>query len=273
MTHLEALVLGLVEGVTEFLPISSTGHLLLTSQLLGLQQTEAQVAFEVAVQAGAILAVLGAYSRGCGLVLRGVLAGDPVGRRLAMQLFVAFAITAGLGLALNKPIKERLFNLWVVAGAWIVGGIAILCLEARRRHWPAGGGLATLSYRGAVVIGLTQSLALCPGVSRSLATLVAGLLVGLSFLAALEFSFLLGGLTLLAASGYETLKHWHQLRADIEPTSAAIAFLAATVSAWVTVRWMLGSLSRWGLGPFGHYRIAIGLVTLALLAAKVIAPA
>lgn len=272
MTVVQALILGIVEGLTEFLPVSSTGHLLLATQTLQMEQTDGHKAFEVAVQAGGILAVLGAYSGGVRHVAEGVMGRSAEGRRLAISLLVAFAITAALGVTLNKPIKAHLFNLWVVSAAWIVGGIAMLAIDRwRTRHGP-GAGLDHLTVTGAIVIGLMQSLALCPGVSRSLVTLAGGVLVGLSFRAALEFSFLLGGLTLLAAAGYETVKNWAELTASIEFWPAVAALVAATASAWACVRWMLASLERLGLAPFGWYRIVLGLVTLALLATRLIRP-
>ncbi|MBX7103733.1 MAG: undecaprenyl-diphosphate phosphatase [Gemmataceae bacterium] len=272
MTIGEALLLGIVEGLTEYLPVSSTGHLLLTTQLLGLQQTEGHKAFEIAVQAGAILAVIGAYARGIGELARGVVGRSAEGRQIAIRLLIAFAVTSVIGLTLKKVIKEQLFNLWVVAGAWIVGGLAIFIIESWRHHKPGTRSLATMSIGGAILIGLMQAIALCPGVSRSLVTLAGGLLIGLTFSAALEFSFLLGGLTLLAAAGYETVKYWSELRAEIAPAPAAVSLVAATVSAFLCVRWMLKSLEKYGLAPFGWYRIALGLLTIGLLAAQVIQP-
>jgi undecaprenyl-diphosphatase len=153
-----------------------------------------------------------------------------------------------------------------------VGGLAIFVVEAWRHRRPGTQSLATMSIGGAVLIGLMQSIALCPGVSRSLVTLAGGLLIGLTFSAALEFSFLLGGLTLFAAAGYETVKYWPELRAEIAPAPAAVALLAATISAFLCVRWMLRSLEKYGLAPFGWYRIALGLLTIGLLAAQVIQP-
>src|SRR5262249_32598074 len=129
MNYWEALLYGLIEGLTEYLPISSTGHLLLTTQLLGGQQSDAHQAFEIVIQAGAILAVLGVYARRVGEMIRGLFGKSAEGERLAIRLLIAFAVTSALGLAFQKAIKERLFDLWVVSAAWIVGGFAIFAIE------------------------------------------------------------------------------------------------------------------------------------------------
>lgn len=270
MSYLQALILGIVEGLTEYLPVSSTGHLILTQKLLGIADGEGVKAFEIVIQAGAILAVVGVYARRIAEMGRGVLGKSEAGKNLALRLYLAFAITSVIGLAFHKPIKEKFFNLNVVAGAWIVGGLAIVAIEMWRRKHLYRRSLADLTFGGAAIIGLMQAIALCPGVSRSLVTLAGGLLVGLSFAAALEFSFLLGGITLLAASGYEATKHWREIFAEIDAIPALIAVTAATVSAWLCVRWMLRSLERFGLLPFAVYRVVLGVVVIALIARGIV---
>jgi undecaprenyl-diphosphatase len=270
MSNWQALLLGVVEGLTEYLPVSSTGHLILTQKLLGVADGEGVKAFEIVIQAGAILAVVGVYARRIADMVLGIFGRSQTGRELALRLFVAFAITSAIGLTFNKPIKERFFNLNVVSGAWIAGGIAIVILEMWRwRHFNRRS-LAELTWGGAIIIGLMQSIALCPGVSRSLVTLAGGLFVGLSFTAALEFSFLLGGITLVAASGYEASKHWKEIFTEIDTVPALIALAAATLSAWICVRWMLRSLERFGLLPFAIYRVVLGVVVIVCIARGIV---
>jgi undecaprenyl-diphosphatase len=267
VNYWEALILGVVEGVTEFLPVSSTGHLVLASRALGLTDSEGHKAFEIVMQAGAILAVAGVFFPRIREMARGLFGRSPEGLRLALRLVLAFAVTSAVALAFEKPIKARLFRLEVVAWAWIAGGLAIFSVERwRTRHRPTRT-LADLALRDAAVIGLMQAFALCPGVSRSLVTLVGGILVGLSLPAALEFSFLLGGLTLTAAAGYEGLKNREEIRSALELGPALVACTAAAVSAWAVVRWMLAALNRVGLMPFAWYRLALGTAVLLLIAA------
>jgi len=267
VTYWDALILGVVEGVTEFLPVSSTGHLILASRLLGLPDSEGHKAFDVVMQAGAIAAVAGVFFPAIRDMARGLLGRSPAGLRLALRLLLAFAVTCALALAFEKPIKARLFRVDVIAWAWIVGGLAIFAVESWRVRRPPGGAMGELTWRGAAVIGLMQAFALCPGVSRSLAALVGGLFSGLSLSAALEFSFLLGGLTLTAAAGYDGFKHRDELRAALDLGPALVACLAAAASAWIAVRWMLAWLNRVGLVPFAWYRIVLGGIVLALIAA------
>ena len=199
----QAVILGVVEGLTEFLPVSSTGHLLLAQRALGLgqaaQDKEAADAYAVCIQLGAILAVAGLYFRRVREMLLGLMGRCPAGWRLSHNLAVAFVPAAIAGLALEKRIKLYLFGgdrwgLWPVVAAWLAGGLVILWLDrwlvARGRR-PAAEGLDSLTWRMALGIGLAQCLAMWPGVSRSLATIVGGLLVGLPLASAVEFSFLL----------------------------------------------------------------------------------
>jgi undecaprenyl-diphosphatase len=274
VTIFEAFILGLVEGLTEYLPVSSTGHLLVVQRLLGIESSNSADAFAICIQAGAILAVLGLYRARVAQMVSGVLGHDPVGRRLAFCIVSAFIPAAVIGLLLEKPIKKYLFGgdawgLWPVVAAWLVGGIAILAVAVWRRRRAAsphtGIDLEHLTLRMALIVGLIQCIAMWPGVSRSLLTIVGGLLVGLSVPAAIEFSFLLGVVTLTAATAYDGLKHGQEMLANYGPAPLLTGFLAAWISAVLAVKWMVGYLKSHGLGIFGWYRIAIALLVAAWL--------
>jgi len=274
MDIFQALILGLVEGLTEYLPVSSTGHLLLTQRLMGIASSDAADAFAICIQAGAILAVLGLYHRRVTQMAAGVLGRDPVGRKLAVNILAAFIPAAGLGFVLEKTIKKYLFGgealgLWPVVAAWLVGGVAILAVGffKRRSDGPARAGLTLdeLTVRMAVIVGVAQCLAMWPGVSRSLITIVGGLLVGLSLPAAVEFSFLLGVLTLSAATAYDGLKHGQEMLSAFGVVPLAVGFLAAWISAVLAVKWMVGYLNNHGMEIFGWYRVALAIVVAAWL--------
>lgn len=263
----QALILGLVEGLTEFLPVSSTGHLILTERLLGLPASASAHAFAICIQAGAVAAVLGLYFRRVRGMALGMFGGDLQGRRLALAVLVAFAPAALVGVAFDDAIEAKLFGLWPVVAAWFVGGAAILIVARLRPSRADGAGLEldALSLRMALLIGLCQCLALWPGTSRSLATIVGGVLVGLRLGAAVEFSFLLGLVTLSAATAYKGLDQGSAMLAEYGPASLAIGFITALVSAWISVRWMVGYLERRGLELFGYWRVVLALaVALAL---------
>ncbi len=271
-THLsvaEGILLGIVEGLTEYLPISSTGHLTVTQDLLGLTDTdaakEAADAYAIAIQSGAIVAVLGLYRRRITTALMAV-AGrgpDPVGgRRLAVALIAGFLPAAIVGLAFGDPIKEHLFGVWPVIGAWIVGGIVILAWpDAANRR---GRALEALTLRDALIIGAVQTLALWPGVSRSLVVILAALAVGLSIAAAVEFAFLLGLITLGAATIYETLDKGSAIVDQFGVAAPVVGFVAAFLSAAAAVVWMVAYVQRRGLAIFGWYRIGVALVVAVL---------
>jgi len=271
----QAAVLGLVEGVTEFLPVSSTGHLILADWLLGLDdpaQRDALATFEIAIQGGAILAVLGLYRARVGQMLRGVAGADPAGRRLLLQIALAFLPAALLGPLLDDPIEEHLFHAAPVLGALFVGGVWMIWLD-RRRDPHAGGGLESLTLAAALGIGLFQCVAMWPGTSRSMMTIAGGVLLGLRASAAAEFSFLLGVPTLGAACAFKLAKNLlaasrgegQTLFEALGVAPVAIGFAVAAVSAALAVRWLVGFLERRGLAPFGWYRIALS-VLLGLLA-------
>jgi undecaprenyl-diphosphatase len=265
----QAVVLGVVEGVTEYLPVSSTGHLILVESLLGLDQPEAKTAldaYSVVIQGGAILAVVGLYWPRVLALLQGALGRDPAGLRLLVNLVLAFLPSALIGVALESKIDALLFRPLPVLLALAGGGAFMIVLD----HVRARGGLASersvdqLDWRHALLIGALQCLALWPGTSRSMTTIVGGMLVGLRPREAAEFSFLLGLPTLGAACVWKLLRHGDQV-AQLGPGSVLLGIAVATVSAAVAVRWLVGFLNRHGLAPFGWYRLGLA----ALLAMSV----
>jgi undecaprenyl-diphosphatase len=264
MSWWQAVILGIVEGITEYLPVSSTGHLILAERALGLEGEGAN-AYAIVIQAGAIAAVRGLYRARVAQGFRGIAGRDPAGRQLAIDLAVAFAPAAVIGLLLDKKIEAVLFGLWPVVTAWAVGGIGILAWVRFGR--PGTRGLESLGWRSAALIGLAQCLAMWPGTSRSLVTILAGMLVGLTLPAAVEFSFLLGLITLGASTSDAGLKHHHELMAVAGPGALAIGFAAAALSAGVSVRWMVGWLQSHGMGIFAAWRLGLAAVTTALLLA------
>ncbi|MBA3373983.1 MAG: undecaprenyl-diphosphate phosphatase [Euzebyaceae bacterium] len=261
-----AILLGLVEGLTEWLPISSTGHLTVTQKLLGIDGDAAD-SYAIAIQAGAILAVLGLYRQRFAAMLRGVRGDDPAGRRTLVAVMVACLPAAIVGLVLSDVIKQRLFGPWPVVVAWFVGGVAILAVARHRRGLApeAGAPLTALGWRGALIIGLAQTLALWPGVSRSLVTILAATAIGLTVPAAVEFSFLLGFVTLGGATLYETLLSGDEMVAAFGVATPLLGLAVAFVAAVAAMRWMVSYLSRRGLGIFGWYRIGIATVVAGLL--------
>jgi undecaprenyl-diphosphatase len=272
--NFQAFILGLVEGITEYLPVSSTGHLLLAQRLLGIPSSTASDAFAISIQGGAILAVLGLYRARVASMVRGLLGQDETGKRLALNLIAAFIPAAVLGLLLEKIIKKYLFageawGLWPVVAAWFVGGIAILAVSWWRRRKGdsprAGLSLEQLTLRMAVIVGVAQCLAMWPGVSRSLITIVGGVLVGLSLPAAVELSFLLGVVTLSAATAKDAWDNGAEMLAAYGPVPLAIGFFAAWVSAVLAVRWMVGYLKRHGMEIFGWYRVLLAIAVTAWL--------
>jgi len=276
MTWWQAIVLGLVEGITEYLPVSSTGHLILATWLLGLDDPKSRAAmatFEIAIQGGAILAVLGLYRARVAQMLRGVAGRDSAGLRLLLQLALAFVPAALLGPLLDHPIEEHLFHAGPVLAALGLGGAWMIWLD-RSRDLHAGGGLESLSMAAAVGIGLFQCVAMWPGTSRSMMAIAGGVLLGLRAQAAAEFSFLLGVPTLGAACAFKLLKNLLAASRGEAPTifealgvgPVLIGFAVAAVSAALAVRWLVAFLERRGLAPFGWYRIALSLVLGALAA-------
>ena len=270
LTAGKAAVLGLVEGITEYLPVSSTGHLLVTARLLDVgvtEETEAAAdSYAIAIQAGAILAVLLLYFGRIRSMVVGMAGRDEEGRQVLVGLVLAFVPAAVVGVAVGDVIKDVLLEPWAVAVAWAVGGIAILTLGVRLERKVGGTALEAISTRQALLIGLAQCLALWPGTSRSLVTILAALAVGLSLAAAVEFSFLLGLATLGAATAYEALRNGGELVETFGWVNPLIGLVVAFVSAAVAVRWMVSYLQRHSLAIFGWYRIGAGIVVAALLA-------
>ncbi|WP_456456794.1 undecaprenyl-diphosphate phosphatase [Thermovibrio sp.] len=253
MNVLDAVILGIVEGITEFLPISSTGHLILTSHLLGLKQTTFEKTFEIAIQLGAILAVVAIYWNRITHSLE-----------LWKRLIAAFIPTAILGLLFHSYI-EKLFSPKVVSISLIVGGIVFIIVELlykEKEHHVEDP--EKISYVKAVGIGLFQSLAMIPGTSRSGATIIGGMLLGMKRVAATEFSFLLAIPTMVAATGFETLKNFSSLNGN-NLFILATGFSVAFISALIAVKWLLNFIKSHSFIPFGVYRIIAGLLFLLLL--------
>jgi undecaprenyl-diphosphatase len=256
---LKALILGVVEGVTEFLPVSSTGHLILAGDLLDFNDERGKL-FEIVIQSGAILAVCWEYRAKIAEVLLG-LPSERAAQRFALNLLVAFLPLAIIGLLFGKTIKAYLFNAPVVATAFIVGGLIILWAE-RREHRIRIESVDELSLSDALKLGCAQALALIPGTSRSGATIIGGLFFGLSRRAATEFSFFLAIPTLICATIYQLYKERALLSLD-DLGMWGVGFLAAFVSAFWAVRGLLRYISTHDFSIFAWYRIAFGIVVLA----------
>jgi undecaprenyl-diphosphatase len=270
----DALILGVVEGVTEYLPISSTGHLMVANRILDVGQTDdtkdAADSYVVIIQSGAILAVLVLYRKRVAVLFAGLAGRDPVGRNLLQAIIVSMVPAVIIALGLEHAIKDRLFHPWPVVAAWIVGGVAILAWTRTRGDRVGGLPLESITMRIALIVGLAQCLALWPGTSRSLVTIVAALLAGLSLPAAVEYSFLLGLATLGAATGYEVLKNGSTVIDTFGWTPVVLGVAVAFVAALAAVRWMVNYLQRHSFSVFGWYRIAAGLVAAVLLATHTI---
>jgi undecaprenyl-diphosphatase len=254
----KALILGIVEGLTEFLPISSTGHLILVGDLLDFNDEKGKI-FEIVIQCGAILAVCWEYRTKLFSVLAN-LPGSRSAQRFAMNLLVAFLPVAVLGLLFGKSIKAALFKPVPVAIAFIVGGLIILWAE-RRKHKITVEEVDDMTWKHALMVGTAQCLALIPGTSRAGSTIIGGLFLGLSRRAATEFSFFLAVPVLFAASGYELFKNRALFSSD-DLGIFGVGFAAAFVSAFFSVRWLLRYISRHDFTAFAWYRIAFGIVVL-----------
>jgi undecaprenyl-diphosphatase len=265
----KALIMGLVEGLTEFLPISSTGHLILTGWLIGFDDDRAKV-FDIAIQTGAMLAIVWVYRERWKAAF-GLTQAPPASRRLLVNLLIAFLPAALLGLAFGSAIKAHLFSPVPVASAFIVGGFVILWAEWRQSRLagrgPTAGGVRVASVEDisaldALKIGLAQAFALIPGTSRSGATIIGGMLFGFSRQAATEFSFFLAVPTLCAAGAYSLLKH-RDLLAVADLPVFAVGLASAFFSALVVIRWLIRFVAHHNFNGFAVYRIVFGLVVLA----------
>ncbi|MDJ0390290.1 undecaprenyl-diphosphate phosphatase [Roseomonas sp. E05] len=260
---LSALLLGVVEGLTEFLPVSSTGHLILLGEAIGFHGPPGKV-FEISIQLGAILAVMWIYRLTLWRLAFGMWRPATAERRYATNLLLAFLPALVLGATLYKPITTLLFSPLVVALALVVGGVAIIVIE-RLRHAPRLHEVSAIPPTTALLVGFGQVLAMVPGTSRSAATIIAALLLGVERRTAAEFSFVLAIPTMLAATVFSLWK----ARAELDFSNAgliAVGFAAAFATALVVVRWVLAAIGRMGFAPFGWYRIALGTVVLAWLA-------
>lgn len=266
MSHLIAALLGFVEGVTEYLPVSSTGHLILVGHFLG-SEGEGSKSFDIVIQLGAILAVLIHYRTLLAEQLKGLLAGRRDATNLFGALMLAFIPTAVSGLMFRKVIRDHLFGPLPVAIALVVGGGVMIVVERlrARRGIEGESGLDNVTPRRAFMIGLGQCLSLWPGTSRSMCTIVAGQLTGLSTATAAEFSFLLALPTLGAATLYELYKGRHEMFATVGASQLAVGMIVSFGVAWAVVASFLHYLRRRGLEPFAYYRIALGLAVFWFL--------
>lgn len=253
-----ALILGIVEGLTEFLPVSSTGHLILAGDLLGFNDARGKV-FELVIQTGAMLAVVWEYRARFGRALAGVLR-ERAAQRFWLHLAIAFLPAALLGLAFGSLIKAQLFKPVPVAIAFIVGGLIILWVDRGDRGARVGS-VDEMTWLDALKVGVAQAFALIPGTSRSGATIIGGMLFGLSRRAATEFSFFLAVPTLMAAGAYDFWKHRALFSIGDAPLFS-VGFAAAFVSAFLCVRWLIRYVATHDFRPFAWYRIAFGAVVL-----------
>lgn len=286
LDYINCIILGLVEGITEYLPISSTGHLLISNELLGLNTDqpiseeyslkEAAFAYIIIIQAGAILAVLYLYWKTILDILLGFLGKNPKGRKLGLLLITAFIPAAVIGLALNDWIEQQLGdNLIAIALALFLGGILMLITEKRRKKateihsQPKLENLDELNFKQALSVGFAQCLALWPGMSRSMVTIIGGYWVGLDPKKAAEFSFLLGLITLSAASAYKVLTDGAMLTQTMDTLPMLMGILVAFISAIYAIRFLVNCLTRYGLAPFAWYRIALSFVIIVLFLPKI----
>lgn len=254
----KALILGIVEGLTEFLPISSTGHLILAGDLLGFNDDKAKV-FEIVIQTGAMVAIVWEYRRKFLDVLAGLFS-DRASQRFALNLFVAFLPAAILGLAFGKLIKAQLFHAVPVALAFIVGAFIILWVERSERRVSVQH-VEDMTWKDALKVGVAQAFALIPGTSRAGATIIGGMLFGLSRKAATEFSFFLAVPTLVAAGAYD----FYRNRALFDWSDSgvfAVGSVTAFASAFLCVRWLIRYIATHDFTPFAWYRIAFGAAVL-----------
>ena len=274
LTILQAIILGLVEGLTEYLPVSSTGHLLVTNELLGLNDTQqsrdAIETYAICIQVGAIIAVFFLYQERIRQMVDGILGRSEEGRQIFIAVIIAFTITAIIGLSVGPIVMENLFGVAPIAAAWIFGGLVILFLSRTGWFEKTTLELGSLTWQNAVVIGLIQAIAMWPGISRSMVTIMGAVLVGLSLRAAVEFSFLLGLITLSAATAFEGLRGGQELIDTFDIAPLVIGLVVAFVSAIASVKWMVAWLNDKGFEVFGWYRIAIGIVAFGLLASGAI---
>ncbi len=283
MTVFQAIVLGLVEGITEFLPVSSTGHLIIVSDLLGLGDTASQQSavdtFNIFIQGGAILAVLGLYFPRVIQMLKGLAGKDPLGRKLAFNIIIAFLPAAVLGVLFNDLIEEKLFNTPAVISALALGGLFMIALDKIKfkkddEDDSDALDITSLSWKQALFIGFMQTIAMWPGTSRSMMTIAGGVIVGLKPKQAAEFSFLLGLPTLGGACVYSLAKNIKETSDAGTPNMFEVlgwmpimaGIVVATISAALAVRWLVSFLNKHGLALFGYYRLGLAALLGLLIA-------
>ena len=262
---LTAIILGIVEGLTEFLPVSSTGHLILATELLGYDASKWAV-FNIAIQPGAILAIVVLYRHLFRDMVIGFFRRDPVAIAFVRNLLLAFIPAVVLGLAFGDYIEALLENATVVAWALIIGGFAILLVErfAKPRE---SGGVAQLTTRQSIIVGLVQCIAMIPGVSRSGATIMGAMALGIDRKTAAEFSFFLALPTLTGATALQLAKH-HDAITKNDIGLIAVGALVSFVVAWAVIKAFQAVVTRYGFAPFAWYRIIVGVAALAWLAAR-----
>ena len=259
------IILGIVEGVTEYLPVSSTGHLILATELLGFQADEWAL-FNIAIQPGAILAIVVLYWRTFRDVILGLFQGSPSAIAFVRNLAVAFAPAVVLGLALGDQIEMMLESAVIVAWALIIGGFAILIVEKLARPIDAGG-VSGVSFRQSAMIGAVQCLAMIPGVSRSGATILGAMSLGVDRKTAAEFSFFLAVPTLAGATALQMFKHRSEITAD-QLGYIGIGALVSFVVAVAVVKGFMAVITRFGFAPFAWYRIVVGAAALVWLSLR-----
>jgi len=269
MSSWKAMVLGAVEGITEYLPISSTGHLVVTQRILGIGDTsatkDAADSYAIAIQFGAILAVLVLYRKRIESIIRGLFGRDTDGRNLLISLMLAFIPAVIIGVAIEKPIKSNLLNVGPVIGAWIVGGLLLLYLAPKINADRPGFSITHLRPKQALIIGCAQVLAMWPGTSRSLVTILAALAVGATLAAAVEFSFLLGLMTLGAATLYETATNGSTVIDAYGWLNPLVGLVFAFIFAALAVKWMVTWLQTRSLAVFGWERLVVAAASIGLL--------
>ena len=266
----DAIILGAVEGITEYLPVSSTGHLLITERLLDIgtgADKDATDTYTVVIQVGAIIAVLGIFWKRFLSMASGVVGRDEDGRRTLISLLVAFVPAGVIGKVFGDAVKEHLLSPTPIAITWIVGGIVILVFVSQQSRLVARiDSVADIGARNAAIVGVAQTLALIPGTSRSFVTILAAMLLGCSLATAVEFSFLLGFVTLSAATVFELLQNGDTLVDTFGIASPLIGIVVAGITAFLSVKFMIDWLNKRGLAVFGWYRIAVGVAAIALIA-------
>ncbi len=264
MTLVEAAILGLLEGLTEFLPISSTGHLILASRWLHLGG-EAIKTFNIVIQAGALGAVVWLYRERVGMALGGIFRGERPGLLLCRNVVVSFLPAAAAGLLLHHPIKHYLFGVRPVAAALAAGGVFMIALDLwlQSKHRRPRQGLDSMTFRQALVIGLAQALSLWPGTSRAMVTIAAGMILGLPAAAAAEYSFLVAIPTLGAATLFDAFVGGPTLFVEQGFAAVAVGFAGSVLAAFCAVTLFVRYLNRYGLAPFGWYRLGLALAVMA----------